>query len=207
MITEWIAAERRSIADVLDGLSAEQWAAPSLCEAWTVRHVVAHLTMPFRYSTGRFMIKLAKAGGSFQRMSDGVADADAALPIAELVAAVRDNAEKRWKPPGGGFEGAITHDVIHGLDITSPLRIDRTIAVDAIKTVLDTITSPRGRKHFGVDIDGIALQATDIDWSCGSGAAMTGRAQDLALYLSGRRVPDGTVFGAGTRRPTGGTGQ
>jgi uncharacterized protein (TIGR03083 family) len=207
MITDWLAAERRSIADLLDGLSAEQWAAPSLCEGWSVRHVVAHLTMPFRYSTGRFMIELAKAGGSFQRMSDGVAERDSALPIAELIAAVRDNAEHQWKPPGGGFAGAITHDVIHGLDITSPLRIDRTIAVDAITAVLDTITSPRGRKHFGVDTDGIALQATDIDWSCGSGAPMTGRAQDLVLYLSGRRVPDGAVLGAETRWPTGGTGQ
>jgi uncharacterized protein (TIGR03083 family) len=207
LITGWIAAERRSLADVLDGLSAEQWATPSLCEGWTVRHVVAHLTMPFRYSAGRFMIEMAKAGGSFQRMSDKVAERDSALPAAELVAAVRDNAEHQWKPPGGGFEGALAHDVIHGLDITSPLRIDRTIAVDAIKAVLDTITSPQGRKHFGVDIDGIRLQATDIDWSCGSGTAMTGRARDLALFLSGRRIPDGAVSGAGTRWPTGGTGQ
>jgi len=93
MIRDWIAAERRELAVLLDGLSAEQWDAPSLCAGWTVRHVVAHLTMPFRYSTPVFVLKLAAAGGRFQRMSDAVARRDAALPAAQLIAAVRDNAE------------------------------------------------------------------------------------------------------------------
>ena len=43
-----IAAERLALADVLDGLGADQWQAQSLCARWTVAHVVAHLTMPFR---------------------------------------------------------------------------------------------------------------------------------------------------------------
>ncbi|MGW2847173.1 maleylpyruvate isomerase N-terminal domain-containing protein, partial [Streptomyces sp. NPDC001274] len=32
-----IAAERRELAAVLDGLSAKQWEAPSLCGGWRVR--------------------------------------------------------------------------------------------------------------------------------------------------------------------------
>ena len=62
MIRDWIAAERRELAGLLDGLSAEQWDAPSLCDGWAVRQVVAHLTMPFRYSAPRLGLRL-RAGG------------------------------------------------------------------------------------------------------------------------------------------------
>jgi hypothetical protein len=45
MILKWTEAERLSFADLLEGLSDEQWDAPSLCAGWTVRHVPAHLTV------------------------------------------------------------------------------------------------------------------------------------------------------------------
>lgn len=42
-------AQRRRLGAVLDGLTDEQWAAPSRCSGWTVKDVVAHLngTNPF----------------------------------------------------------------------------------------------------------------------------------------------------------------
>ena len=127
MIREWIAADRRELAGVLDGLSAEQWDAPTLCDGWAVRHVVAHLTMPLRYSPPRFLLRLAAAGGRFQKMSDGVARRDGELPRAQLIATLRDRADYPWKPPGGGLESSLTHQVVHGLDITAPLGIERRI--------------------------------------------------------------------------------
>ena len=47
----------------------------------------------------------------------------AALSIKDLLTSLRDNVNHPWKPPGGGYEGALSHDVIHGLDITVPLGI------------------------------------------------------------------------------------
>jgi uncharacterized protein (TIGR03083 family) len=199
MIQEWIAEQRTELAGVLTGLSAEQWDAPSLCEAWAVRHVVAHVTMPFRYSMPKFLKEMAKAGGNFQRMSDGVASRDGELPREELIAALRDNAENPWRPPGGGYGGALTHDVIHGLDITRALGVERTIRPEAIRTVLDLIADPKTLGRFGVDLDGVQLQATDLDWSSGSGAPLRGRAEDLALVLTGRRIGDDALDGAGAR--------
>jgi uncharacterized protein (TIGR03083 family) len=200
MITDLIAAERRELAATLGKLSAAQWAAPSLCAGWTVRHVVAHLTMPFRYPAPRFVLELARAGGSFQRMSDKVARRDAAMPTAELIAAVRDNAGHRWKPPGGGYPGALTHDVIHTLDITSPLGIEHQFPAESIRVVLDSVTSPQARKHFGVDLSGTELRAADLDWSYGSGTPLLGRAQDLALLLTGRQVAEGALSGTAAGR-------
>ena len=42
-IWEVLADERRATADLLAGLTEEQWAAPSLCPAWTVKDVAVHL--------------------------------------------------------------------------------------------------------------------------------------------------------------------
>jgi uncharacterized protein (TIGR03083 family) len=197
MIRDWIAAERRELAAMLDGLSAGQWGAPSLCDGWAIRHVVAHLTMPFRYSKARFMLELVKAGGRFSALSDSVAHRDAKLPAAQLITAVRDNAEHPWKPPGGGYEGALTHDVIHSLDIACALGIDLHIPTEPMRAVLDTVSGPKPRRFFGVDVDGTELRATDLDWSFGSGPPLLGRAQDLALLLTGRHVPEGALSGEG----------
>ena len=122
-----IAAERSELAEVLSGLSPDAWDAQSLCTGWRVREVVAHMTMPFRYSTRRFVVEVIKDRGRFNRMADRCAHRDATMPTGELVAALADNAHNPWRPPGGGLEGALVHDVIHGLDITVAIGIDRKV--------------------------------------------------------------------------------
>src|SRR5690348_15051891 len=123
-IRDLIAAQRAELGEVLAGLPAPSWDEPTLCAGWRVREVVAHITMPFRYSGRRFMLELAKSSGRFSEMADRVARRDAArMSPAELTDAVRANVSHPWRPPGGGFEGALAHDLVHGLDITVPLGI------------------------------------------------------------------------------------
>jgi hypothetical protein len=61
---------------------------------------------------------------------------------------------------------------------------------------------PKNIAFFGVDLDGIALQATDIDWSYGSGQPVRGRAQDLLLLLCGRQLTAERLEGAAAARFT-----
>ena len=49
-IRDMIAAQRAELAEVLAGLPAPSWDEPTLCAGWRVREVVAHITMPFRFS-------------------------------------------------------------------------------------------------------------------------------------------------------------
>src|ERR1700733_14967010 len=63
-------AERERLADLLGGLSPEQWAAPSLCAGWRVGEVAAHITMPFRTRPLTFMAGVAGAGVSFNPYGD-----------------------------------------------------------------------------------------------------------------------------------------
>jgi uncharacterized protein (TIGR03083 family) len=75
-LREWIAAERRELAAVLTALPAESWNAATLCVGWRVREVVAHMTMPYRYSGRQVMVELLKARGSFNRAADRCARRD-----------------------------------------------------------------------------------------------------------------------------------
>lgn len=199
-----IARERTDLADLLASLPAEDWDRPSLCAGWRVREVVAHLTMAYRYSMPRVLLGILRARGSFNRFSDRAARADAArLSAADLTACVRDNINHPWKPPGGGDVGALSHDVIHGLDITVALGIDRKVPPDHLRHVLGTV-NPRHQKYFGVDLTGIQLKATDLDWTYGTGRPLTGTAQDLLLVLCGRTLPRGSLTGTYADRFTAG---
>ena len=195
-IRDMITAERTELAKMLAGLPAPSWDEPTLCAGWRVREVVAHITMPFRYSRSRFVLELAKSRGKFNEMADRCARRDAAaMSPGELAEALRSNANHSWKPPGGGYEGALTHDVIHGLDITEALGLGQRGPEDRLGVVLPNLVTPKALGFFGVDLSGVELRAADTGWTFGSGRPVTGTAQDLALFLCGRKLPPGRLEG------------
>jgi uncharacterized protein (TIGR03083 family) len=164
---------------------------PSLCSGWRIREVIAHLTMPLRYGPERFMDELSKVRGDFNLMADRVAKQDAVVLTPEqLLASLRDPLLHAWQPPGGGFQGALTHVVIHGLDVTLPLGLDRRVPEDRIRMVLEVATGLDGLR---ANVAGTELRATDLHWSFGAGAPASGLAQDLALVLFGRSLPAGHI--------------
>ena len=199
-INDFIAAERQALATELSGLAPEQWDAPTLCAGWRVREVTAHITMPFRYSTDRYLRELEASDGDFNQMADRCARRDAAMPAADLLAALAGNVHNPWQPPGGGLEGALSHDVIHGLDITVPLGLDGPVPEERLSLVLPGSLADRSVTFFGVDLDGIELRAQDMDWTLGSGTPLTGAAADLLLVLCGRAVPAGRLAGEPSAR-------
>jgi uncharacterized protein (TIGR03083 family) len=190
-----IAEVRAQELSMLTALPAAQWELPTLCDGWRVREVVAHQTMPFRYSGSRIALELLKSMGQFNRMADRIAKRDAAaLSIEEQLAAIRDNLNNPWKPPGGGLRGALCHDVIHGLDIATPLGLELHIPHKYLRLSIDQVAG-RARNPFGTDLDGTDLRADDCDWTIGSGTPLHGSTQDLLLVYCGRKLPIGRVKG------------
>ncbi|MET9275712.1 maleylpyruvate isomerase family mycothiol-dependent enzyme [Kribbella sp. NPDC003557] len=197
-----VAAERSELVGVLAGLGEEDWDRPTLCDGWRVRELVAHITMPFRVSGPRFVAGMLRAGGNFNRYADRQARRDAVeLTPAELVGCLRQNVDHAWKPPGGGYAGALAHDVTHGLDLTVALGIDRRVPEEQMRIIFDAL-KPRQVKFFGVDLAGVQLRATDLAWSYGTGVPLTGTAQDLLLVLSGRSLPPNHLSGRDADRFT-----
>jgi uncharacterized protein (TIGR03083 family) len=194
-LTSQTQAERDRLASLFGALTPEQWDAPSRCAGWRVREVIAHVTMPFRATPIAVMAGVARAGFSFHRYADRDARSAAeAMSQAELVGLLRANIDHPWRPPGGGAAGALSHDVIHGLDVTEPLGLPPAPA-DRLALVLAS-ASRRQMTYFGVDLDGRKLAATDTDVSVGEGpAVVTMTAREILLVVTGRR-PLNQVRGA-----------
>lgn len=197
-----IVAGRRAFSDVLAALSEQDWNAPSLCAGWRVREVVAHMIMPLRFSAPRFAGEMIRSRGNFARMADRVARRDALAPTGALLDAWRTHESTRWKPPGGGLEGALTHDTVHGLDITIPLGIEHPVSEPALRIVLSHAAGPLSLKHFGVDLTDVRLEADDLDWTFGHGQALRGPARHLLMVLMDRRLPAAALHGPAAARFT-----
>lgn len=182
-----VAADYLALGDLLEALPASRWDTPSLCEGWRIREVVAHLTMPARYGEAEFMAELKDCEFDFGRLSNRIAERDAALPTPTLVSNVFSDVLHGWQPPGGGAMGALNHVVIHSLDITVPLGVQRRSPDATIRVILDSMAGG-GAENFGVDVSAVTLTATDLDWSAGSGPQRSGSAEDLVLFMAGRKV-------------------
>jgi uncharacterized protein (TIGR03083 family) len=202
-IRDAVIGERTDLTSILSDLTPEQWGHPSLCVGWRTREVVAHMTMPFRMSTGRFLAGMIRARGNFDRLADRQARADTqTMSDQDLLAQMRNNIEHPWRPPGGGEVGALSHDVIHGLDIAVALGLPRVVPTERIAMILEE-TGGQNIKYFGTDLSNVRLTASDLDWTFGDGKALHGRGQDLLLVIAGRRLPEGVLVGEAAGRYTG----
>lgn len=184
---EEVAEERRALADLLSGLTAEQRATPSLCVGWTVHDVAAHLIVCLEVGLPKFMLAMIASGGSFDRANRRLTSKQAKQPVEEIVDILRRKAESRFTPPGAGPEAPLNDLLVHGLDIRWPLGIARQIPADRAQKALTFLTSPAadGLAPKGA-LAGLRFEAEDVDWSHGSGPIVRGSAEALLLALTGR---------------------
>jgi uncharacterized protein (TIGR03083 family) len=195
-----VKAERHHLCDFLEDLDDTDWTTQSLCSAWTVREVVAHLTITTRATVG-FVAKAAiKARGSFDRMTADVArDRAARSTGAELVQQLRESAESSRRMPGSGPMDPLMDLLVHGQDIARPLNRRHPVRTDVAVPVLTYVAANRllgGPKR----LQALELVATDGSWSSGEGPQVRGSATDLLLVAAGRPAGLARLTGPGVDR-------
>lgn len=183
--------QRAGLADLLEGLTDEQWDVPSLCDGWRVREVAAHLTLAHT-SPGRAVVEAVRARGSFDAMIRDTALRRATAPREELVAALRAMVGSRRRAPGVSPLEPLLDVLVHGQDIALPLGVDRAVPLDAATTAATRVWTmgwPMARA-FGARrrLRGLELVADDVDWAVGAGLRVEGPVAALLLVLTGRSV-------------------
>jgi len=190
---------RLHLADLLDGLRAEQWEAPSLCAGWTVRHVAAHMLQHVFVGFGRFVVLALRHRGDTDATVDHIARRLARRETAEIVVLLRQHAGDRVDPPRVGPWGPFAETCVHLRDIARPLGLEDDVPVDDWAALLGYLTSgeaaaslaPPGRTA------GLRFVATDLDRGYGAGAEVAGPAEALAMGLTGRTVALEDLSGPG----------
>lgn len=181
-----IADERRSLADLFAGLDAGQLRTRSLCPAWTVQDVLAHLVMPVAVGLPRMVLAVALAGGNFDRANDRVTRRLGRRSRDDLVEALRRGADSRFTPPGAGPEAPLVDVLVHGLDARRPLGVPRDVPAERVRPALSfLLTAPKGLVPAGL-LDGVRVEVDDVDLRYGEGAVVRGSVEDLLLVLTGR---------------------
>jgi uncharacterized protein (TIGR03083 family) len=177
--------ERQDFADLLDGLSAEQWEQPSLCELWRVRDVVAHVVSYEELSRWQLVRRFAKGGLRPLRINAlGVAEYAPRSPR-QLTQLMRSSIPPRGLTSAFGGMIALVDGMIHQQDIRRPLGKERVIPPDRLHRVLNyALTSPATRGAHRTR--GVRLVATDLDWNHGDGLEVTGPAEALLMAMAAR---------------------
>lgn len=193
-----VAAERVALADTLDTLTDEDWATPSLCRGWTVRDVVAHLTLPLTRGLPQLMFDVARYRFDFDRFTLETATSTRSTGP-ELAGVLRARRDHRFAPPGLGPVAPLTDVVVHGQDIRRPLGRPYELAADRARPILDFLVSPPAMIGFvrRDRIRGLSWAATDVDWRRGTGPAVEGPAEAVILALLGRRAAYADLAGPG----------
>ncbi len=172
-----IHAERAALAGDLAGLDDRAWSTPSLCTGWSVRDVLAHMTATAKLTPAGFLAGFVGSGLRFDAMTaKGVARETAGTP-ADTLAEFRAQQLATVHPPGP-LVAMVGEAIVHGEDIRRPLGITHAYPMAAVFELI-------GAKKR---IAGLRLQASDAEWSSGSGPVVSGPALSLLLAMTGRRV-------------------
>ena len=182
-----VGTQRAALADLLEGLTADQWTAESLCDGWRVRDVAAHLTHS-HMARGRAVLEAVKSGFRFDPMIRRLAIEDPRSQ-AEIVAALRGMVGARRKGPGTSVQQPLIELLVHGQDIAVPLGINLPMPTDAAVEAAHRLSRMKFPLNAAQRLHGIRLVATEADFAAGQGREIRAPISDIVMVLAGRSDP------------------
>lgn len=198
-----IDAVRTEVADLIDTITPDQRLAQSLCDAWTVRDVGAHLSMAALASTTFVITNAVRQGFRFNSIirestlawSRGLSDAQVSGTLRALVGNRTLAPTTMWRDP-------LLDALVHAQDIARPLGTTVSTHPKAAATAADWAWERTlGFPFFPARrLRGLRLVATDADWARGSGDEVHGPVTSLLLLSTGRQTSYDDLTGPGADR-------
>jgi uncharacterized protein (TIGR03083 family) len=188
--------ERKALATDLAQLREDQWSAPSLCSEWTVRDVLAHMTATAKITPPSFFGKMLASGFRFSSVQAGGIAAERGGSAADTLARF-EAARSSVKHPPGPADTMLGETIVHAEDIRRALGIAHEYPTAALAQVADFYKRSNliiGSKRR---IAGLALRATDTNWSHGTGPEVAGPILSLVMAMTGRKAAAGDLIGDG----------
>ena len=198
-MTMWdtVAAERGALADDLAGLADNDWATPSLCEDWSVREALAHMTGTAQTTPLGFFGGLIGSKFNFGAFIDKQIRRNLGETPADTLANFRAMQHATDAPPGPKLSW-LGETIVHAEDIRRPLGISHDYPTDAVIQVAGFYKNSNTLIGSKSRIAGVQLKATDADWSHGVGELVEGPMVSLLLAMTGRKQALDDLTGPGT---------
>ena len=194
---------RAEVADMLDDLTPDQRRQQSLCDAWTIRDVGAHLSMA-ALASNTFVVKsAARQGFRFDPMiREGTLAWSRDLSDTQVSGNLRSLVGNRKLAPTTMWRDPLLDVLVHAQDIARPLGATVTAHPEAAATAVDWAWGRTfGFPFFAARrLRGLRLVATDADWARGSGEEVHGPVTSLLLLSTGRCTAYADLTGPGADR-------
>lgn len=191
-----IHAERKALADDLEGLTPEQWQTPSLCTGWSVLDVLGHQLATAKMTPLSFFGHFAGAGFSFDKMANKDIQREVSQGAAATLKGFRAVQNASTSPPGPK-DSWLGEALVHSHDIRHPLGIKHNYPTDAVTRAVAFYAGTNviipGKKRTA----GLTLKANDADWSLGEGPVVEGPAMSLLMAVVGRKSAAEGLTGPG----------
>lgn len=178
-------AQRAALAEDLSGLDAEQWRHGTLCGAWDVEDVVAHLTAAASLNQWRWMRSMLGARFRVDVHNQRRMVEQRGRSPGETLDRFRAIIDSTTAPSGHtpAYLGEV---VVHTQDIRQPLGLPRTPDVDTLTPVIGFFASRNFTVRSRSTIDGLQLRADDGPFFTGTGPLVTGSTLALMMSVAGR---------------------
>src|ERR1700760_2599000 len=181
-----VAQERRQLASLLNELDEAQLATPSLCLGWDVKTAAAHVVSTADDGMSGFL-QMWMRRASLGRGVAELARRRAQSPTAEIVASIRQHADRPISSPVFGPLGPLADILVHSGDIRIPLGLPFEPDAQLTALALDFLTGrwPIGFLPLG-RLRRIRLSATDVNRTWREGADISGPVAALMMSVCGR---------------------
>ncbi len=191
---------------LLEGLSADQWDLPSLCQGWTVRHVAAHLTLQ-QQSFGDLFGFIARHPRMLRSVTlnatihESAVIQARALSTSEITDRIRATTGSRRHNAFVTPLETLTDILVHSQDIAVPLGLDLEMRPAPCALAASRRWDTRGSWMAWVNrrlpLDDHRFRATDVHWERGHGSEVTGPIGAILLVLTGRTAGLARLTGEG----------
>lgn len=190
-------AERASLADDLAGLDDAAWDQPSLCGAWSVGDVVAHLTAAA--SLGRLAWLRSVVGSRFDfEVHNDRRLAEHRGPTYADTLARFERVATSTTAASGHTAAWLGEVVVHAQDIRRPLGLSSAPDVETLTQVARFYASRDFAVASQSTIKDLRLEATDGPFAAGDGPLVTGPTLALVMVMAGRPTFLDDLEGPGT---------
>jgi uncharacterized protein (TIGR03083 family) len=189
--------ERKDFASFLEALTPAQWDTQTLCTEWKVRDAVSHVILAVTSSKTEFVKSFVTSGFNFNKSMSRDARAHGQLAPDVLLKELRDHIDDRRLPPGIKPPNLLGDTVVHQQDCRRPLNMPRIVPEERLRVVLDAMKNVQPILGNKKRIAGIKLSATDMDWTWGDGAEVSGPGEAILMAMNGRTTALDDLSGDG----------
>ena len=191
-----IAAERQALVSDLKTLRDDQWSTLTLCDQWSVRDLVAHMTATAKLTAGAFFGGMIGAGFKFDRFAAKGIERERGTSAADALTRFESIVSSTTHPPGP-VDSWLGETVVHSEDIRRPLGITHDYPVAALVRVADFYKTSNLLIGAKKRVAGLTLTATDTSWTTGSGPEVRGPMLSIVMALTGRAAALDGLSGEG----------